>query len=95
MNFGRRKLLQSVVPVALAPFTIRGEPIKTAGVFTVKAEQHFMMFVDAMVVDVHELAECAHYLPSGTVIQIIPLKLRPGQTVPEAVEIYELDNPGT
>lgn len=90
----RRDLLKSLLPVAFLPqLTINGK--KTASEAAAIPPGHYLMFVDAMVCDIYELLGGPNVLPEGTTIHIIPLKLRPGQTIDDAVRIYELDNPGT
>ena len=51
-------------------------------------EKHIMMFCDSRSVNIDALVRLP--APAGVAIDIIPLKLRPGQTIEDAVRLYEV-----
>jgi len=56
------------------------------------APGHYILFVDDAVVDVPELIEARREMPQDVFIEIIPLKLRHGKAIEEAVSLYKVNN---
>ena len=58
---------------------------------------HYIVFADAQVININNLAELIpdHPLPDHCFIEIIPLKLRNGQTIDDAVRIYRMEDAGS
>lgn len=81
-TIGRRKLFQALSMIAIAP-AAKALPI---------GGKHFIIFFDAVTMDAAELAtrEYAN-IPSDAIIELVPMKLRSGQTVEEAVKVYEIE----
>jgi hypothetical protein len=53
---------------------------------------HYLLFVDVQVADCNLLMEQqAANLPEDCVVEIIPLKLKHGQTMDEAVRLYRVE----
>lgn len=91
MIFNRRDLLKSMLPVALTPtLTINGKPAAAAS--AVHAGR-YVLFADAQVVDGETLADQRSNLADDIVIEIVLLKLHHGQTIDDAVRLYELADP--
>lgn len=89
----RRNLLKSLLPVAFMPqLTISGKAVSEA---VALQSRHYLLFVDAAMVDVDALICGPCDLPEGTVINIVRVKLPGHKNIDDAVRMYELDNPGT
>lgn len=85
----RRELIKSIVPAAMIPTLTVNGITKAAAVLVPKG--YYMLFVDVVSVDVDGLA--ATSLPDvaqDIVMDVIPVKLRSGQSIQDAIALYKV-----
>lgn len=83
----RSFIVRGFAPVALATL---GGP--RPGDIVIVQPGHYLLFVDDHIMDTAEFVTGAQ-LPEGCVVNVIPLKLGPHQTIDDAVRLYKMENP--
>ena len=86
----RRALLKLLPALPFFPQLVVNGQTVSAGVQV--APRFLVMFFDAAVVDVEELVQLASPVPELT-IEYVPLRLRHGQKLEDAVKIFEVSGP--
>jgi hypothetical protein len=81
------------VPLA-ACVTFDGKVASAAAKFE---SGHYILFADAQTINIDNLAESTGVpgLPDNCFIEIVALKLRPGQTIDDAVRLYKVQDAGS
>jgi len=72
---------------------IKNQPPTTAAAAEVRAKGKYVMFIDAAAFNPHDLCRDALPFEKGSDVTILPIRLQPGQTIFDAVALYEVDGP--
>lgn len=82
MILDRRNLLKSIVGVPLIAIAPGAKALATK-------DKHYLLFFDRDTVNIDELASREFpQLPNGFVMELIPVRLRAGQTIDDAIKVY-------
>lgn len=90
----RRKMLQ-VLPLAFLPVVIPTLPEGAAAATLIRQKGNYLLFIDASAI--HSIEDLCRpdVLPfeKGSEVTIVPLRLGPGQSVTDAVALWQVDGP--
>ncbi|MBA0086343.1 MAG: hypothetical protein HRJ53_15285 [Acidobacteria bacterium Pan2503] len=81
----RRELIKALLPIPLVPEFINAQPVTVAEI----KPGNYMLFFDPQVIDVDQLVLGMPF--PHCMLQFVPVKLRQGQTIDDAVKLYKLD----
>jgi hypothetical protein len=90
----RRAFIWKVATVPLAACAVLDGKVASAVTPKFEANSHYILFADAQAINIDNLTELipAPPLPDNCFIEIVPLKLRSGQTIDDAVRLYKVED---
>jgi hypothetical protein len=91
----RRAFIWKVATVPLAACAVLDEKVISAVAPKFEANSHYILFADAQAMNIEHLTDLipgTPPLPDNCFIEIVPLKLRNGQTIDDAVRLYQVSD---